>query len=455
MDATILIPLTQLDQSYLDQYSLTIGHVAQALDIDALRAALLRVIDKWRLPAGYVEWSKTLSSWCIRVPLEGDVSSRLKFSSKKIASRLHPSFVVNERTTAHILTRPPLMYFRHDSVPHSLRSYSSSRSPIVSVHVTELANCVCFGFTFPHGVFDGFGLGQFRHALDSEFHGKPWEPPAISEFNILREALDDLYRSPSMYDDIHAETATYSALRRSFAPATAPNVLRLIGHVEYDRIRHIVESKAVFLGPRAIAKLLGDVKGELKGDKVSTNDVLAAWILKAMHTNETDDGAPCLLSQVSIREGLAGKYPALRDYTHNAIVTYPMAPFTKAELAAMSLGQLAILHREAFKPAGKIAWIQAYNTYLNKALGGHLTFPRRGGDEPWMYTNQTRTQLDKLDFGSKGYVTWFWLTPQEYSNTICINKFQGGYLIQANARSTRWRAVAKAVEELQELETHL
>ncbi|KAG6819370.1 hypothetical protein H0H93_012453, partial [Arthromyces matolae] len=269
--------------SYLEVFGVTSGRVVQSLDIYALRAALHRVIDKWRLLAGYVEWSNTLSKWCIRVPLQGDVSSRLKFTTSKKATRLQPSFVVNEQDSAHISTRPPLPYFRHESVPHDLQSYSSSKSPLLSVHVTELLNCACVGFTIPHGVFDGGGSWQILHALKQELHGKPWDPPAISQSNILQEALDDLERAPSMYNDIHQETATYSALRRYFVPRSVITVATILGRTVYEHVRHNVESKTVYLGPKAIVKLRREARGDLQSSEapsVSMNNILAAWFFK-------------------------------------------------------------------------------------------------------------------------------------------------------------------------------
>ncbi|KAG6843877.1 hypothetical protein H0H93_016847, partial [Arthromyces matolae] len=124
------------------------------------------------------------------------------------------------------------------------------------------------------------------------------------------------------------------------------------------------------------------------------------------------------------------------------------------ELKTKSLKELAVLHRKALEPAGEIAWVQAYNTYLKKALRGHLTF-RRSGDEPWIYTNQVITGFDKLDLGSKLYALSFWITPHENDHMVAINTFKDGYIIQANARATRWRAVAKAVEALNGPDTRL
>ncbi|KAG6847391.1 hypothetical protein H0H93_008493 [Arthromyces matolae] len=452
MNDTILAPLTPLDQSYLENCSISTGYVVQHLDIDALRAASLRVIDKWRLLAGHIEWSKTLSTWGVRVPVHGDVSSRLKFTVNKLKTRLPPSFVVNENTSAHVLTRPPLKYFRHESVPDDFQSYASSKAPIFSVHVTEFANCTCVGLTVSHGVFDGFGGGLIIHALDDELKGKPWDVPPLSESNILREALHDLESSPRMYDDIHKETATYSALRRTLVPGSIPNTLAFAADAVYEKMWHNTETKVLYLGPKGVAKLRKEVKDEATR-KVSTADLLVAWFLKAIYANE-EDGAPVsLFSAVAIRAHLIDRYPALKHYPHNAIAVHPVTPFTKQDLASKSLSELAFLHRRSLKPATELAWVQAYNTYLSKALRGHLTY--RLGPDGWVYSNQMQGGLNEIDFDSKQYSMFFWLTPLEPGRTLSINRFKDGYIIQANARSKRWRAVQKIVEDLDKLEAHL
>ncbi|KAG6847026.1 hypothetical protein H0H93_010576 [Arthromyces matolae] len=452
MNDTILAPLTQLDQSYLENYTISTGYVVQHVDIDALRAASLRVIDKWRLLAGHIEWSNNLSTWCVRVPVHGDVSGRLKFTVNKLKTRLPPSFIVNENTSAHIFSRPPLKYFRHESVPDNFQSYASSKAPIFAVHVTEFANCTCVGLTVAHGVFDGFGGGLIIHALDDELKGKPWDVPPLSESNILREALHDLESAPRMYDDIHKETATYSALRRTLVPASIQNTLALAADVVYEKIWHNTECKMIYLGPKAVAKLRKEAKDDAT-PKVSTADLLVAWFLKAIYTNEEDDTPVCLLSTVAIRAHLMDKYPALKLYPHNAMAVHPVTPFTKQALASKSLSELAVLHRRSLKPATELAWVQAYNTYLSKALRGHLSY--RLGPEDWVYSNQMQGGLNEIDFDSKQYSMFFWLTPVEPGRTITINRFKDGYIIIGNARSKRWRAVQKIVEDLDKLEAHL
>ncbi|KAG6837577.1 hypothetical protein H0H93_006991 [Arthromyces matolae] len=450
-----LVPLSQLDQSWLHEIGVTVGHVVRSVDVPRLRAAAIRVIDKWRLLAGYVEWSQQLSSWCINVQVQGEVSTRLGFTTNKLKSRLDPRFVVNEHASAQVVSRPPLRLFRDTSTPSDLQSYSTSKAPIMSIHVTELLNCTCVGFSFPHGVLDAVGIGHFLHGLSDELHGRPWDAPAIYSTNVVKEALTTLEATPPMYDDIHKESATFSSLRSSLRPASLANKLAFVANIAREHICHGVETKTVYLGEKSIGRILRETKAEIKqlgADRVSAGDILAAWIMKVvLYAEETDDEVVSLISMYSIRAMLEGNYPTIKNYPHNGFVGCPLPPFSKKDLAEKSVAELAILHRKGLEPAGEVAWLQAYNTYLRKH--GRIT-ARQKGDEQWLFTNQVIGRMEMIDYGSKMSGLWVYCTPLE-CNMIGINKFKGGYLIQATGRSARWRTVAKAVQEMDRSQPHL
>ncbi|KAG6819200.1 hypothetical protein H0H93_014405 [Arthromyces matolae] len=458
MTQQILVPLSQLDQSYLHEIGITLGHVVRSVDLAKLRAASIRVIDKWRLLAGHVEWAQHLSSWCVRVPLQGDVTNRLGFTTTKLKIRLDPCFVVNEHASAQVITRPPLNLFRAPSIPSDLQSYATSKTPIISIHITELLNCTCIGFSFPHGVLDAVGIGHFIHGLDAELNGRPWDAPAISSTNIVQEVLDTLEAAPPMYDDIHRETAAFSALKRSMEHASFLNKLAMLRHVAYEHIWHGVETRTVYLGEKVVAKLLRETRSEVErlgAGSVSMGDILAAWILKALTVGDTDDDLICINSIYSIRAMLQENYPAIKDYPlindkeiDNGFTNYPLPPLSKQQLARMSVAEVAILHNNSLKPASEIAWVQAYNKYTKKTLRGRIIPSLRKGEEGWLYSNQVIGRIDRIDYGSKMFGVWIWFTPLQPHNQVGVNKFKGGFLIQSSNRPARWRAVAKAVEEL-------
>ncbi|KAG6849319.1 hypothetical protein H0H93_009460 [Arthromyces matolae] len=281
MSDTILAPLTPFDQSWLERHGLTKGYIVKNVDIQALKAAAIRVVDKWRVLAGHLQWSKKLSSWCIQVPLQGDISHRIKFTTRKLATHLGPPFMIGSSST--VLTRPPLKYFRDSSVPHDLRSFASSKAPFISIHVTEFLNCACVGISFTHGILDAFAFGLFMNGLTHELKGIPWEAPPVSETNPLRVALKDLESIPPMYDP--NDPAMIRGLRRTFVPYTMRNNMTFEGSIAYQEIFHHLEDKMLYLRGKGLETLLREAKDEIKrsgcNEPVSEGDILAMWVLKA------------------------------------------------------------------------------------------------------------------------------------------------------------------------------
>ncbi|KAG6910702.1 hypothetical protein DXG01_008746 [Tephrocybe rancida] len=446
---TLLAPLSALDQNGVKTSTATLGYVLKSADSGEIEAAAKRVVDKWRLLAGRLEWSKGLSSWCIRIPLEGDVSHRLKFTTSKLDVPLDTPITILNESSAEIFDRPALKFFRHSSTSCSLSTLSSSNAPIVSIHVTELSNCTCVGITVPHGVFDAFGLGEIVRSLDAEMKHKPWIAPVASETNIMREALAELAAASPLYAK---EPAGLADVRREFAQTNVKNVVTFAVRNAYEYIWKKTHFKGVFLGQAVVKEMVQKVKDEVRKSGagwVSTGDVLLAWFLKAAYAKETDKN---LSSVISLRSTLADKDPAFENYTlygatDNSLMPGCMPSLTKAELAAKPLAELALLHRQTIDTARNVPFVQAYNHWM-ATVGGNGIPTRRLGADSWIFSNQTVGHFDEFDFGSEMFAFWVWNTPLTPDHSVALNKFKGGYLIEAVIRTSRWDALAEDVESM-------
>ncbi|KAG6808351.1 hypothetical protein H0H92_004389, partial [Tricholoma furcatifolium] len=403
--------------------SITLGYVLRTVDPAKIESAVKRLIDKWRLLAGRLEWSKDISSWCIRVPLKGDVSDRVKFTTSKLAVPLDSDLTVLTESSVEVLVRPSLKFFRHSSTPSSLSAYSSSNAPIVSIHVTELANCACVGLSAPHGVFDAFGFGQIIAGLNAELNGASWDVPVFSETNIMRETLMELAASPPLLAE---EPAPIADIRREFVGATIRNVLSLAIGMVYEFFWKKAEIKAVYIGEAVVNEIVQKVKDEVKDSGnswVSTGDVLLAWFLKT--------------STVDKR----------MTSTDNSIMPCSLPPFSKSDLLTKSLAELAILNRQAIDAVRNIPFIQAYIRWVG-TVGGNAIPTRRSGANSVIFSNQVVGHLDDIDFGSEMLAFWHWNAPIIPDHSILFNKFKGGYIIEAGIRRSRWNAVAEAAQNL-------
>lgn len=277
--SAMLVPLSALDQNGVDTNGVTLGYVLKSVDNATIEVAARRMVAKWRLLAGRVEWDPDLASWRIRVPTEGEVSDRIKFTTQKLAVPLDSAITPLEKTSVEVIPRPSIKFFRCSSTPSSLKSFASSNAPIISIHVTELTNCVCVGVSVPHGVFDAFGIGQIIRALDAEMNGKAWAPPALSETNIMQETLKDLLDSPPLYT---AEPIALSRVRENHVGINTKNILRFVIGIAYEYLWKQIEVKAVYLGEKVVEDMVRKVKDDVESGSgwVSTGDALLAWFLK-------------------------------------------------------------------------------------------------------------------------------------------------------------------------------
>ncbi|KAG6848716.1 hypothetical protein H0H93_014673, partial [Arthromyces matolae] len=433
----LLVPLSPLDQHLLHSFSFTIGYLVERVDTAALHAAAIRVVQKWRLLAGRLEWSKSLSSWCIRVPLEGDVSGRIKFTSSVSTASLDEPFSVLGGPS-QILVRPPLKYFHHSSTPDTLQGYASSNAPILSIHVTELKNVTCVGLTVPHGVFDVFVLGQvIIKALNGEMHGRAWDIPPLDKSNIMREALKDLSVTPpsDIDSDAHAEPLPLSGVRHIFGPATMLCKAKFVASIFYDLVWHKVEYKGIYLEESVVRSLVTEVKEKVKElnptDWVSTGDILVAWFVKSAYAQELNPKVT-LTAFLSIRGTLAERDPNFTNYHHNGILMGSTPLLTKKELLG-DLHELAICHRRLVKPVRDIEYTRAYLACV-ASMAGDILSDVPLGEEHWWLTNQVVGDLEDLDLGSDILALWHWNSPLTPSNLMSMNKFNGGYMIQCNTR---------------------
>ncbi|KAG6809471.1 hypothetical protein H0H92_016113 [Tricholoma furcatifolium] len=396
---TILVPLNVLDRTWLDQSSITLGYVLSTVDIPKIEAAAKRLVDKWRLLAGHLEWSKEHSIWCIRVPLEGDVLHRLTFTTSKLDTPLDSgAFPSLDPTLAEIIVRPSLQYFRHSSVPNSVEAFASSKAPFLSIHVSELTSCACLGISVPHSIFDAFGLGQIIRGLDAELKGTRWEVPQSFEINIVQKALDEL-AATHPHSTQAPQANAMIAVQRDVVPSSIKNAISCRIAVAYEYFWKKTETKAVYMADAVVNELVEKVKNEVKGsgnEWVSTGDILVAW-------------------------------------------------FLKEEIASKSLAELALNYRRAINVTRNVSFINAYYQWLFEIKRKPTLGPKLGVIT-YKVTNQVIGHFDDINFGHDMLALWHWNLPFT-DRLIVLNKFKGGYIIQGTMRSMWWDAVAEVVRK--------
>lgn len=258
-ESFIVVPLSGIDQNGVHTSSVTFGYVFQRVDANALKAAAKQAAEQWRLLAGRVEWNAGKNSYQIRVPVSESLPKDyelIKFTTSPLLFTKLPITSVDENS-AQFLEKPPVKYFRHSTTLNSLNDYASKQTPILSIHVSLMANCACVGITLPHGVFDATGMGQVVKALNCSLNHIPWTPPKLSTSNILAEELERLTVSEPVGDPCPPGLVN---LQRDFASVSVKNVLSLGTSIASEILWHRVKAGAVYLGSNIVDQIVSAVK---------------------------------------------------------------------------------------------------------------------------------------------------------------------------------------------------
>ncbi|KAF9063135.1 hypothetical protein BDP27DRAFT_1385002 [Rhodocollybia butyracea] len=188
--------------------------------------------------------------------------------------------------------------------------------------------------------------------------------------------------------------------------------------IAFEMLWHRSTTRAVHLGPRTVEHIMVRMTKESEESGkplVSKGDMLIAWLLKIS-----------INSVFSMRQILSEINPEFEQYPHNAYTPIALPLIDIRSLSSMSLYELALL----------IGW-------------GIVPLRRRKLDS-WLFSNQVLSGIETLDLGSGQLGLWFWGTPVLPDHSVTINKFRdGGYLVEACVRASRWRAIEKALERME------
>ena len=200
------------------------------------------------------------------LPITHYVELPLPFISNNLPSSLFKS---------PLTPSSPAVWFQKDDIPFTYW------------HLTQFRQAeneyTCFGLTFSHGVFDGMGIASVIHALEAETLGRPWAvppPPSLPVHyqNALQAALDAAEKEPGCTD------AEYHYMENVSAWYTLSRSFWYI----WQNIWHKTENRIIIVPAQVCDRLVREtreaVAQEGKEDiRLSTGDVLAAWLVKVTY----------------------------------------------------------------------------------------------------------------------------------------------------------------------------
>ncbi|KAL8292650.1 hypothetical protein RQP46_001262 [Phenoliferia psychrophenolica] len=376
------------------------------LDPSLVDQAVRRMVCKWKMLSGRLEWSEERRVWALQIPdvLPASYATHTFTTSTSDYSYETPALT---STTAAILPRPPQALFRHPSTPKQAADYAKSNAPLLAVHITALSNhpeIIFLGICVPHTLVDATGMGMIVHALECELRGEEWTAPELQSEdspNRLEVAvLDEL----ECVKDVDKDGAEHSIVR-DYRLATVWSKVVLIANVFWEYTFHQTERKNIFLGSDVVKTIVEPVKREVKeatGGKlfVSTGDVLWGCV--------------------------------------------PYIPVSS--LQSTSIASLALLHRHHLDEARVPSTLSAL---LKLGDSGDIIPRRKMGMDFWHFSNQTNARI--TDFRGLGPLLSYWsyTVPLAIDHTVLFTELNGGYLLLGSMRRRRWGRIGGVLERLE------
>ena len=201
------------------------------------------------------------------VPTAGFLHSLRELSQSEVS--LLPSVT----SVAHL--------FADEASPKALADWTSSDTPIISLHITQFSDATCVGLKVPHSVLDGGSIRIVIHGWTKVLTGTLPPPLNILGYTNVKEgkklAIDALSAIAEGRDGTEAATAPY--LLRGFS------YFVFIILIVVDIIWNKREKKRLIHLPKAFVEALRyqAMGGLSEGERVSSSSVVAAWLAKTAY----------------------------------------------------------------------------------------------------------------------------------------------------------------------------
>ncbi|ESK92723.1 hypothetical protein Moror_15976 [Moniliophthora roreri MCA 2997] len=421
-----LYPLTVFDRLFERSCFVTGWLVEGRLDESKLGEALGKITDKWRLLAGRVRSSKDgeKTSWHLKIPL-GPLPCQEEYPTYKITTSTSELPIFHY--VPHLVSGPsaettyshdafPHTVFLHPSTPRRYSKWESDDSPLLCWHLTRFPasnnsgkEYTCLGFARSHGVFDGGGAAQIINALMAELRGEPWTPPSPpqpgSNTNPLQEILNELD------SEAKEETQEYDA----HTVMTIGRAIRMIAWHMRERYWRGAGAKMLLVPGHAVEWLVDNVRRELgeTREKVSTGDVLVAWMMKTIYSVNGYPSSTVHLTNLASFRSLLAPDSSLSNFPHNAWLPPPSPLVTASEFQSLPLATLTKLLSDTRMKFSKQDILRGYRTLRNH---GFVLPGNWNADEDFLVSNVSASRILEAD--------WTLLaTDSSAGKTICCYRY--------------------------------
>ncbi|GAA5866235.1 hypothetical protein JCM8547_007212 [Rhodosporidiobolus lusitaniae] len=483
---SVLLPLTSRDCA-IGGVGLSVAFVLNAkpgdLDLDNLKSAVEKVVDKWRLLAGRVVFSKELNTYAVLAPIgalpEGYAPLSFAISSTPDKPSPFSDLPVLSSSSGHLIPVPTTSVYKCSSVPTSLAAYAKSEHPITAWHVAVFSDATIIGLSVPHGCFDAHGLGLVMSAVDAELHDREWVVPPLTAENQLDKRLDEVKKMEFSEDEKNATPPPMIGWTGAWPPS---NVVKLLSNGLFESKWHQAEDGCVFVGRELLDDVVKEVKTKVQLETagqefVSEGDILVAWFYKAIYQYDPNPPTSFFAScAVSLRSLVSTPETQLDLYPHNAVSGYSLISSSPLETSTflstppweLALGHRRMLNASRTLPAAQalLEWIDTNTSPTYPALpmadcSWATPWGKKESTGYWIYSNQIASDMTTVSFphaktGERLPLKAFLELGTSLDQFVMCNQLNGddgkplGWIFGATMRRARWESVRRTVEEAKE-----
>jgi len=180
----------------------------------------------------------------------------------------------------------PLSLMRSANTPTSTPQWCNKDVPLLHWHITRFNGPTSteaqswIAVTFPHLVFDGFGITTVVHLVEAELQGKQWDVPFPISSEQNENLLERLLKEAQQEKEEHRETWVYGRPYSGLHIRWIGGIIILLFWFLWQKVWNGAEQRVFRLPPKALGKLLEAYESQSTAVRVSRGDIYVSFVTK-------------------------------------------------------------------------------------------------------------------------------------------------------------------------------
>ena len=313
---------------------------------------------------------------------------------------------------------------RSANTPTSTQQWCNQDVPLLHWHITRFSGPTStegqswIAVTFPHLVFDGFGIATVVHLVEAELQGKRWDVPFHISSGQNDNLLERVLKDAQQEKEEHRETWIYARPYSGLHVRWIGGIIILMFWFLWQKVWNGAEQRVFRLPPRALQKLLEVYESQSGSVRVSRGDIYVSFITKVSHIltpvytipdrykaifgaeNVSKSTRVSLYNMASLRRFFDGK---LSQYPFNSVIPLPSPVLSVEELRGLPIPSLAHAFSQSRRSFVLDTAVQAHETMLAATkLFARRAIGMQAGVEALGLSNMTSYGIVNIDWTGCG-----------------------------------------------------